>query len=247
MIRIALCDDEQVWLDRTATMLAQYRENNPQHPLHISRFRGGQELLADLLIHDPYDIYILDVVMPEVSGIETGIRLRDYDDLGKIIYLTTSPDFAVDSYVAGAFYYLLKPVDPDQLYGVLDRAVAEISRRRARHIKIKTNKETAVLPFDDILYVELKRKSLFYHTVDGETLETVSVREAFATCVAQLLEDDRFTLAGPGCCVNLFYIKSIEKDNVLFKNGTRLYLSKKVCLSLRSVWLDYWFKEDAPL
>ena len=244
MIRIALCDDESVWLDRTRNMLSSFAEAHPEYPLQIVGFSCAEDLLRDARLHGSYDIYLLDVIMPELSGIDTGIRLRSFDEIGKIIYLTTSPDFAVDSYVTGAFYYLLKPVSQEKMSDVLARACEEISRRRQQCIKVKTPVKTVILPFDEICFVELKRKTLLFYTVDGDVLESVSVREAFSSCVSQLLEDKRFKLAGPGHCVNLFYVKSVEKDALVFKNGIRLYLPRKACTALQTVWLDYWLEED---
>lgn len=243
MIRIAICDDEPAWIKRTHDMLSAFIDAHPEYAIQLSEFNSGEELLCDVRLNGNYDVYLLDVVMPQLSGIDTGIRLRTYDEVGKIIYLTTSPDFAVDSYVTGAFYYLLKPVSPDKLNEILSRACNEISRRRERCIKVKTSDGVVLLPFDEICFVELRRKSLFFYTVENTTLESVSVREAFSNCVSQLLEDIRFMLAGPGHCVNLFYVKSVEKESLLFKNDVRLYLPRKICTSIQTAWLDYWLEE----
>ena len=70
--------------------------------------------------------------MPEMSGIELGIRLRELGCRGTIIYLTVSPDFAVDSYDARAFHYLLKPVKSTRLFEVLDQALEEAEQKKSR-------------------------------------------------------------------------------------------------------------------
>lgn len=70
-----------------------------------------------------FDLYLLDIVMPEQNGIEVGLSIRKLDGLGLIVYLTTSPDYAVDSYLTNAFHYLLKPVRWEQMVSVLDRAM----------------------------------------------------------------------------------------------------------------------------
>jgi DNA-binding LytR/AlgR family response regulator len=243
MIRIAFCDDETAWLKRTQDMLSAFAANHPEYPLQIFSFSSGEDLLRDVQLNSNYDIYLLDVVMPQMSGIDLGVNLRKHDEFGKIIYLTTSPDFAVDSYVTGAFYYLLKPATAEKVNDVLLRACAEISRRRERCMKIKTSAGLSILPFDEICFVELKRKSLLYYTAENHTLESTSVRESFSSCVSQLLEDKRFVLAGPGHCINLFYVKSVEKESLLFKNDIRLYLPRKICASIQAAWLDYWLEE----
>lgn len=70
------------------------------------------------------------------------------------------------------------------------------------------------------------------------------MRDGFSTCVAPLCEDSRFSLCGASICVNLFYIKSVDKESVTFKNGSQLFLPKKACAALRTEWLDYWFDDS---
>ena len=243
MIRLALCDDESEWLEKSKALLTKYTDLHPEFNIQISCFTSGVDVVKSVMMNGSFDIYVLDVVMPRLSGIDTGVRLREFDQMGKIIYLTSSPDFGIDSYIASAFYYLLKPAEEAKLFEVLDRATADINRRKERTIKVKTADDISLIPFDDIVYVELVRKSLCFHLVDGTEVNSLSQRDAFSQCVSPLLSDRRFSLTGTSMCLNLFFVKSVGKDSVLLKNGETLYISKKACLSLRADWLDYWFEE----
>ena len=243
MIRLALCDDESQWLEKSKALLTKYVDLHPEYNIQISFFSSGVDVVKSVMMNGNFDIYVLDVVMPRLSGIDTGIRLREYDQMGKIIYLTSSPDFGIDSYVVGAFYYLLKPVKEDKFFEVLDRATADITRRKERAMKVKTADDISLVYFDDIVYVELVRKSLCFHLIDGTEINSLSQRDAFSQCVSPMLTDKRFALTGTSMCINLFFVKSVGKDSVLLKNGETLYVSKKACLSLRADWLDYWFEE----
>lgn len=82
-------------------------------------FQSGYELLDAVERSGSFDLYLLDIVMPEQNGIEVGLSIRKLDGLGLIVYLTTSPDYAVDSYLTNAFHYLLKPVRWEQMVSVL--------------------------------------------------------------------------------------------------------------------------------
>lgn len=243
MIRLALCDDETQWLEKSKALLLKYADLHPEYNIQLSCFTSGVDVVKSVMMNGNFDIYILDVVMPRLTGIDTGIRLREYDQMGKIIYLTSSPDFGIDSYIAGAFYYLLKPAEEAKLFEVLDRAAADITRRKERSIKVKTADDISLVHLDDIVYVELVRKSLSFHLINGAEINSLSQRDAFSQCVAPLLVDKRFALTGTSMCLNLFFVKSVGKDSVLLKSGETLYLSKKACMSLRADWLDYWFEE----
>ena len=126
MLRIALCDDEENQLNQAAAMLNAYLISRPDLSGQVELFHGGSSLLARMEEVGGFDLYVLDILMPELSGIDTGRRLRALGDGGDIIYLTSSNDFAADSYDVHAFFYLLKPVNEGKLFQVLDAAVENL-------------------------------------------------------------------------------------------------------------------------
>ena len=112
MYHIALCDDEALQRQITGELLEKYISGR-KLAARVHKFSGGHELM-NALYDETFDIYILDIVMPEMNGIELGLSLRRAEQQsggeGAIIYLTTSPDFALEGYHAKAAAYLLKPV-----------------------------------------------------------------------------------------------------------------------------------------
>lgn len=120
MIKLALCDDETAQREAAGNLLREYAASRPALAIKLSIFSSGQELLAAAEECGGFDLYVLDIVMPGLSGIDLGVRLRELYSDGDIIYLTISPEYAVDSYAARAFYYLMKPVEPGKLFQVLD-------------------------------------------------------------------------------------------------------------------------------
>jgi two-component SAPR family response regulator len=59
--------------------------------------------------------------MPGMNGIQTAKQIRQFNEAVKIIFLTSSSEFAVDSYAVGASYYLLKPVEKMSFFEILQR------------------------------------------------------------------------------------------------------------------------------
>lgn len=68
--------------------------------------------------YETFHIYILDIIMPDINGVQVGAALREQGDDGLIIYLTSSPDFALESCNTDALHYLLKPIDSDSFSDV---------------------------------------------------------------------------------------------------------------------------------
>lgn len=138
MLRIALCDDEEKQLNHSAAMLNTHFSSRPDLSGQVETFRNGSVLLARAEKAGGFDLYVLDILMPELSGIDTGRRLRALGDGGEIIYLTSSNDFAADSYDVRAFFYLLKPVNEGKLFHVLDAAAENLKRRRSSAVVVTT-------------------------------------------------------------------------------------------------------------
>ena len=112
MLRIAICDDDPTFLTLTAAVIGRW-ENKPLD-LQLETFENGDELIR---VHDevPFDIVFLDVLMPLLNGIETARAIRERDKKVKIVFLTATAEFAVDSYTVKADNYLLKPFAPPEI------------------------------------------------------------------------------------------------------------------------------------
>ena len=96
--------------------------------------------------------------MPGMGGIQLGVEIRQTDTTGKILYLTSSRDYAIVSYKAKASGYLLKPVQKDELFAALDDVTITIANRKEKSFIVKTSAGSIKLGFDSILYAELNNK-----------------------------------------------------------------------------------------
>lgn len=114
MTRLAFCDDDPNIHDQLTALLEKYRTQR-KADLECTAFRSPLDLLAAIESGARYDILLLDVLMPAEDGITAAKEIRQYDKTVHIIFLTSSTEFAVESYVVGAYFYLLKPFSHAQL------------------------------------------------------------------------------------------------------------------------------------
>ena len=106
MIQIGLCDDDLAILGQLRVLLDRYRvERNAE--IASAAFQSPLELLAEIEKGMRFDILLLDVIMPGENGIDAAREIRRYDNNVKIIFLTSSAEFAVESYTVGAYFYQL--------------------------------------------------------------------------------------------------------------------------------------------
>ena len=240
MFRIALCDDNARQRQLTHKLLDSYFSLRST-AAKIWGFSSGQALL-NAMCDETFDLYLLDIVMPEMDGIDLGAELRKSDESGVIIYLTTSPDFALQGYSVKAASYLLKPVQEDELFRALDDAFKAITNRREQSIMVKTADGMSRLLLDHILYVEQKERAPHYHLKDGSCVVGLTIQTSFQDTIRPLLADKRFYLCGASFVLNLHRIKSINKADVLFVGGQQTTVPRRAAAELNTAWIHYWLE-----
>lgn len=146
MLRIAFCDDETEILEELESLTEQYCADRGCR-MEYQAFHSPLELLAAMEKGTYFDAVFLDVLMPGENGISTARELRQTDQNIKIVFLTTSSEYAVDSYSVGAYFYQMKPLKKEIYSGLLDslRAVCEKSRKRAWWCAPETGSPRSVL------------------------------------------------------------------------------------------------------
>ena len=124
MIQIGFCDDDLSILSELRVLLDRYRvERNVE--IASAAFQSPLELLTEIERGTRFDILLLDVMMPGENGIDTAREIRRYDQSMKIIFLTSSAEFAVESYTVGAYFYQLKPIWQESISRLLYSVIAQ--------------------------------------------------------------------------------------------------------------------------
>lgn len=243
-MRIALCDDDARYRTQLFSLMNEYAISNPDKEIIFSIYESAEELLNVVEKTGNFDLYILDIVMNGMNGIDLGLKLRRMGHDDKIIYLTSSIEFALDAFKARAYHYILKPIKKEEFFSILTETAELIAAQKEKSFPVKTKEGTVKLNFDNILYAELCRRVITYHLLNGGSIDSITIRTPFAEAVQDLLYDKRFALCGAGMIVNLHHITSVKNELILFKNTHKVYLSKKSCRDIRSVWYDFWFDKE---
>jgi len=243
-MKIAICDDEQVYLEQALEAAGQYAAAHIDRTCAFDAFSHPEDLLEAAEKIGGYDIYLLDIVMPDMSGILLGEKLREAGYDGKIIYLTSSADYYPDAFRVRAFDYMIKPVSMTAFTKTMDEISALIARKKDRFLLVKAKDRSVRLSFDTILYAEFSKRAVCYHLTGGRMVESLTLRTTFAEAVAELLADERFALCGQSMVVNLDQITGVEREAVEFGSTCRPFLGEKLCRRLRGIWSTYLFSRE---
>lgn len=233
-MNIAICDDDMQCSGILNIMLNEYAKQHNLKDFTVYIYNHADDLIDAVQDDEHFDICILDIMMPDINGINLGIKLREENYTGIIIYLTASKDYALDSYKAKAFNYILKPIAADDLYKTLDDALKDFSNKADRFIVVKTKEGNSRISLNNILYIQLNKRILVYHLTDGSTLESIYLRIPFADAIQDLLLDKNFVQCGAGIAVNLSLVATVTTEDVTFTNNLKTYFGKKVCTEIRA-------------
>ena len=151
MIQIAFCDDDQTVLDQLSALLEKYRTQRCIQ-IQCTAFRSPLDLLAEIEKGVRYDILFLDVIMPAENGITVAKEIRQYDTAVEIIFLTSSTEFAVESYMVGAYFYQLKPIWEESFFRLTDSVIAECRRADQRSLVLRCKTGISRIELDRLLY-----------------------------------------------------------------------------------------------
>ncbi len=236
---IAICDDDPTYSSMLNIMLEKYADKHNLKDFTVCIYNHADNLIDAIQNDKQFDICILDIMMPGVNGIDLGIKLRDENYTGIIIYLTSSKDYALDSYKTKAFNYILKPIVPADLYKTLDDALKEYLSKPNRYVVIKTKEGNTRISLSNLLYIQINNRILTYYLADGSVLEGLYLRVPFADAIQDFLIDKSFVQCGVGVAINVSLISMVSAEEVTFNNNHKTYFSKKICNKIRTAWTDY--------
>lgn len=204
-MRIAICDDD---IHELASITSIINELQQAHSLAITYevFNSPQSLLKKVQEH-AFDLLLLDVIMPQMTGIELATTIRTFDTKIPIVFLTTSPEFALASYRVHAKDYLLKPIDCTLLYDVI---MQEYQSEEA-FLAVKTADEIMQLPFNQIVHLELVARKLNIYLLDNTVLQTFGTLSEYEDL---LLHHPQFFRPHRSYIVNLQHIAKLDKDGI---------------------------------
>lgn len=174
--------------------------------------------------------------MPGISGIQVAQELRTYGKNTEIIFLTTSPEYAVDAFAVGAVHYLLKPFQEKAFVDAMDRAMRSFTLAPVQNIYINGKKGTVhKLNAADILYVESYRNSRGIYTETETYTETKRTLQALQEELERLCPG-QFISPYRGFIINLAAVSTLKPEGVILKNGMRIPIKPGGFYSLKETY-----------
>ena len=216
MIRIAICDDSADYLHHISQLISA----NVADAVCFE-YANGYDLIA---AHSasPFDIILLDIVMPNINGIETAGEIRQSDKKVKIVFLTSSAEYAVESYSVKADNYLLKPVEPAALCRCIKDLVEQMLAE-SPSVVVKGLYSVHRIPLDTIMYLEAQNKHIIFALRDGTTVKST---EPLHEWESKLNESVGYFRCHRSYIVNMHYIATYTHKEITMRSGCIIPISR---------------------
>lgn len=233
-MKIAICEDDTIQQNILTMSLDSYCTPSGEH-IQYDVYHSGLDLLASIHTHR-YDVLLLDILMPGFTGIETAREIRGSNEKIPIIFLTSSQEFAVESYRIHAFDYLMKPVNQNALFETLDRAYAVTENALEKSIMVQTSKAIFALSFSEIEFVEINNRTLSFHLING-TVKSLSGR--LSDYEDTLLKQPEFLKIHRSYIINMDLMKALNQKSFITLTGNEVPISRNLLPEIQKRYIEH--------
>ena len=240
MIKIAFCDDDMEVLHQMNELLDRYRVERNED-ITYAAFQSPFELLTEIEKGIRPDILFLDVVMPGQNGMDVAKEIRQYDTNMKIIFLTSSPEFAVESYSVGAYFYQLKPIWEESFFRLMDAVLAECEKKKKNSLILRSKDGITRIDLQQLEYCEVLGRKLLFHLENGAVLESAGSLDDLA---GQLMRYSNFFRPHRSFLVNMEYIQNISSRSIKMVNDAEIPIPHGKCSEIKNTYMEYAFNGE---
>jgi DNA-binding LytR/AlgR family response regulator len=236
MLQIAVCDDNIDELSNMVQLIDLYRTSRHLNCEHAV-FPNGFELVSALEKGKRFDIYCLDIMMPGFTGIDAAKEIRTFDKTAPILFFTSSPEFALESYSVKAINYVLKPISKEKLFFPFDELLEQIKAKEEEDaVIVKSNEGIQKILISNLAFVEVIGRNVLYHLRSGKVVECTG---PFSSVCDSLLKYGCFIKPHRSFLVNMQYVDTIENHQITLQTLSAVPVAQGKAKEIKQQYLNY--------
>ena len=236
MLQIAICDDNIDELSNMVQLIDLYRTSKHLNCEHAV-FSNGFELVSALEKGKRFDTYCLDIMMPGFTGIDVAKEIRTFDKTAPILFFTSSPEFALESYSVKAINYILKPVSKEKLFFTFDELLEQIKAEKEEDaVIVKSSDGIQKILISNLAFAEVIGRKVLYHLRSGKVIECT---EPFSSVCDNLLNYGCFIKPHRSYLVNMQYVDTIENHQIILQTLSAVPIARSKAKEIKQQYLNY--------
>mgnify|MGYP001039303400 FL=1 len=239
MLRIALCDDDLNFMQELQQNIMEwYQGSADSGNVSITKFSDSNYLARTIDSGSSFDVFFVDIEMPQMDGLELAEHIRTHLPVAMIIFLTSHSEFSMEGYKFGALRYIPKLDMAWQLPEALTAVQAAFTKLESRFLTVRRYSDIMRVPYQEIVYVRHVLRTSQISTLNlGVIKDGRGLKE-----IHEQLGDERFIYIDRSTFVNLDHIRQIKGSEVVLRNSEHLPISRqmltKVKYTINRLWGD---------
>lgn len=231
MIRMAICDDDYKAIEKIEQYLGILNDNL----LEYEEFFCGEELQEYMLKENvEFDVYMLDIEMKNLSGIELAKKIRENDANALIVFITSHSQYVYDVFDVVTFDFIKKPLDFQRFRRTVDKIERYLCVAN-KNFDFNFRKNNYSIALKKISRLEKDRRRVWIYTTNGNNYHcNMKISDIW-----EQLDEDMFASLNQSLIVNIAEIEDIIGDKIVMKNGENLYVSRNYRRDLKKKHLNY--------
>lgn len=236
MYNFALCDDDAIFSAGFQKLLSEFSAAR-NLDCRLTHFPDTRSLMKAVEMGKHYDLIFLDILLQSENGIDFAKLIRNQSWNTDIIFVTSSPEYALDGYEAAPLHYLLKPLEPEKLKNALERFL-----KKHDSPMLSLGKPGGLLQVSvaDILYFEIYGHDIIVHKKDGSrenctgTLKDIESRLPAMT----------FVRPHRSYLIKIEEISEITRYQIRLSSGEMIPISKNLYNDVQGILIEFAGKKS---
>lgn len=234
MIRIAICDDELIYLEKNQNVIDSILKAKKIFA-NISVYQNSSYLLEDIEEKVFFDLLFLDIEMPNTNGIELSKLIKTYLPNVLIVFITSHTEYIYDSFELAIFRFIPKDELELRIEPIILDAAKHILLESNDFYLIETQNRIEKIAYKDIYYLKKSGKNSIIVNYNGESKVRKSLNDVFSE-----LNSSDFVYIDRGCIVNILHIMRFYNSEIELKNGTWLAVSRSNRKEIKNILNEFW-------
>ena len=235
-MRIAIVEDDRIDMSQLRCTLEAFCSESGI-PYELDGFTAGKDFLAAFSA-GKYEMIFFDNYIGETLGITLARHVRETDTEAALVFVTMSPDFAVESFDIGALHYIMKPVTREGIAKVFERWKTVRRNASGSVLELIINRVPLHIPTDSIQYIETLEKICSIHCQTQEIKTYIALDK-----LMEQLPEDSFLRPHRSFIVNMDFIEKMKDHAFLLKNGESVPVSRLAWAEVKRKYMEYLLKK----
>jgi len=229
---VIICDDEVDSSERLEGIIKSILAEKNMSGYTIKKCTCREELEK----YPDISLLFIDICLGNENGMEIAKEIRRKEKNTPIVFVSSSKEYAVESYDVDAFGYLIKPIQPEKVRHIMNKFLKQEEDYVVRDTR---GNEKLRVPLQNIEYFESMNTSILLHLVNGKQIRTYGKLGN----IEKELVDKNFLRCHQSYLINIAHINRIEGACFIMDSGEAAYIRKRDFTSIKKQFYQYIAKK----